>query len=122
MGAAKVDCWIEAGAAVSTLTVQETVSKLCQSGTSRSEAEDLFLSLGLSVQNLDLNLAFTAGAMFDLTKPYGLSHGDRASPSARSFPSRSLPQIKHGRRLPPTLDLRSSNFAETAGERVDKLG
>lgn len=77
-GAEKVERWIDAGAAVSTLTVQETVSKLCQSGMSRTEAEELFLSLGLDVLNLDLDLAFSAGAMFDLTRPYGLSHGDRA--------------------------------------------
>lgn len=77
-GATKVERWIDAGAAVSALTVQETVSKLCQSGMSRAEAEDLFHSLGLAVQPLDLELAFSAGAMFDLTRPYGLSHGDRA--------------------------------------------
>ncbi|RFC61788.1 PIN domain-containing protein [Fulvimarina endophytica] len=77
-GATKVERWIDAGAAVSTLTVQEAVSKLCQSGASRDEAEDLILSLGLVVHALHLDLAFSAGAMFDLTKPYGLSHGDRA--------------------------------------------
>ncbi|MDY8108720.1 type II toxin-antitoxin system VapC family toxin [Fulvimarina sp. 2208YS6-2-32] len=77
-GAANVERWIDGGAAASTLTVQEAVSKLCQSGMSRNEAEDLILSLGLVIQDLDLDLAFSAGAMFDLTKPYGLSHGDRA--------------------------------------------
>ncbi|MBP0618170.1 PIN domain-containing protein [Jiella mangrovi] len=77
-GAGTVEGWIDAGAAVSTLTVQETVSKLCQNGMSCNEAEELFLSLGLIVQPLDLDLAFSAGAMFALTKPYGLSHGDRA--------------------------------------------
>lgn len=77
-GAAKVERWIDAGASVSTLTVQETVSKLCQNGVSMSEAEELILSLGLTIEVLDLTLAFAAGAMFALTKPYGLSHGDRA--------------------------------------------
>ncbi|RLQ85278.1 PIN domain-containing protein [Notoacmeibacter ruber] len=77
-GAAKVERWIDAGAAVSTLTVQEAISKFCQSGMSRSEAEELILSLGLNAVALDLELAFAAGAMFAFTKPFGLSHGDRA--------------------------------------------
>ena len=62
-GAAKVERWIDSGAAVSTPTGQEAVSKLCQSGMSRSEAEDLILSLGLIVQALDLDLAFISCAI-----------------------------------------------------------
>ncbi|MDY8111145.1 PIN domain-containing protein [Fulvimarina sp. 2208YS6-2-32] len=104
-GAANVERWIDGGAAASTLTVQEAVSKLCQSGKSRNEAEDLILSLGLVIQDLDLDLAFSAGAMFDLTKPYGLSHGIApASPSDRSFPFRWLPPIRRGRRSRPISD------------------
>ena len=77
-GASKVERWIDAGAAVSTLTVQETVSKLCQTGMGQAEAEELVLALGLAVHVLDLDLAFKAGGMFALTRPFGLSHGDRA--------------------------------------------
>ena len=77
-GAVKVESWIEKGAAVSALTIQEVVSKLAQNGMPRTEAEELTLSLGLGLHVLDLRLAIDAGMMFPITKEYGLSHGDRA--------------------------------------------
>lgn len=77
-GAARVERWIDDGASVSALTVQETVSKLCQTGMALGEADELIRSLGLAVHALDLDLAVRAGGMFSLTKPFGLSHGDRA--------------------------------------------
>ena len=36
------------------------------------------LSLGVEIHALDTELAIEAGAMFPVTKPHGLSHGDRA--------------------------------------------
>lgn len=77
-GADKVERWIDDGAAVSALTIQETVSKLCQTGMGLEEADELVRALGLAVHALDLDLAVRAGGMFALTKPFGLSHGDRA--------------------------------------------
>ena len=77
-GAAKVERCIDAGASASALTIQEAISKLCQTGMTQDEAEELVRSLGLDVRPLDLALAFKAGGMFALTKPFGLSHGDRA--------------------------------------------
>jgi len=77
-GAAKVESWIEKGAAVSALTVQETVSKLAQNGMPSLDAEELVVSLGLDIHVLDLKHAVKAGMMFPLTKAHGLSHGDRA--------------------------------------------
>lgn len=77
-GATKVERWIDGGAVVSALTVQETVSKLCQAGMSLEEADELVRALGLTVHPLDFDLAVRAGGMFALTKPFGLSHGDRA--------------------------------------------
>ncbi len=77
-GATKVERWIDEGAAVSALTVQEAISKLCQTGMSVEEAEQLVQALGLVVQPLDFDLAVRAGGMFALAKPFGLSHGDRA--------------------------------------------
>lgn len=77
-GAETVERWIDAGAAVSALTIQETVSKLCQTGLSQGEARELVLALGLRIHALDLDLAMSAGAMFAVTKAFGLSHGDRA--------------------------------------------
>ena len=46
-GATKIERWIDAGAAASALTVQETLSKLCQTGMSQDETEELVLALGL---------------------------------------------------------------------------
>ena len=77
-GATKVERWIDEGAAVSTLTIQESVSKLCQTGMSVEEADELVRALGLTIHALDLDLAIRAGGMFSLTKQFGLSHGDRA--------------------------------------------
>lgn len=77
-GATKVERWIDEVAAVSALTVQETMSKLCQTGMRLEEAEELIRALGLAVHPLDFDLAVRAGGMFALTKPFGLSHGDRA--------------------------------------------
>lgn len=77
-GAAKVERWIDDGAAVSALTVQETVSKLCQTGMGLEETDELVRALGLAVHPLDFDLAIRAGGMFALTKAFGLSHGDRA--------------------------------------------
>lgn len=77
-GATKVERWIDEGAVVSALTVQETMSKLCQTGMAMEEAEELIRALGLAVHPLDFDLAVRAGGMFALTKPFGLSHGDRA--------------------------------------------
>ncbi len=77
-GAAKVERWIDQGAAASALTIQETVSKLCQTGMSQDEARELVLALGLSIHALDVDLAVSAGGMFAVTKAFGLSHGDRA--------------------------------------------
>ena len=77
-GATKVERWIDEGAAVSTLTIQEAISKLCQTGMSVEEAEQLIRDLGLVFHPLDFDLAVRAGGMFALTKPFGLSHGDRA--------------------------------------------
>lgn len=77
-GATKVEQWIDDGAAASGLTIQETVSKLCQTGMGLEEADELVRSLGLTVHPLDFDLGVRAGGMFALTKPFGLSHGDRA--------------------------------------------
>ena len=77
-GAEAVDRWLDRGAAASALTVQETMSKLVEKGFSDGEAEEAILALGLNVVAIDTALAFAAGAMFPQTKPYGLSHGDRA--------------------------------------------
>lgn len=37
-----------------------------------------FLALGLHIHALDIDLTVSAGGMFAVAKPFGLSHGDRA--------------------------------------------
>lgn len=69
---------MEDGASISTLTVQETVSKLVQRGMTMDDASQAISALGVTVCDLTLPLAVDAGGMFPLTRPFGLSHGDRA--------------------------------------------
>ena len=77
-GADRIEAMIEDGAAASAMIVQETMSKLVQLGLPRETAEEAIVSVGLNVHDVTFALAIEAGAMFPLTKPYGLSHGDRA--------------------------------------------
>ena len=77
-GADRIEGIIEDGAAVSTMIVQETMSKLVQLGLPREAAEEAIMSVGLNVHDVTFALAIEAGAMFPLTKPYGLSDDDRA--------------------------------------------
>lgn len=78
VGAERVEESMDAGAAISTLTVQEVVSKLVQRGMGTEAAAEAIAALGLAVHELSFDLAVDAGAMFPLTRQFGLSHGDRA--------------------------------------------
>ena len=77
-GAERIEGMIEDGAAVSTVIVQETMSKLVQLGLPREAAEEAIVSVGLNVHDVTFALAIEAGTMFPLTKPFGLSLSDRA--------------------------------------------
>lgn len=110
-GAAKVGRWIDKGAAVSALTIQETISKLRQAGMPRHDAEELCTSLGLDVRVLDLDLAMAAGNMFPLTKRFGLSHGDRACLALGL--TLAVPVI--------TADQRWSEVADDLGVKVEQF-
>ena len=110
-GADRVERWIEDGAAVSALTVQETVSKLCQTGMDLEEADELIQALGLAVHVLDFGLAVRAGGMFALTKAYGLSHGDRACLALGQ--KLAVPVV--------TADKAWSNVANDLGLRVEQF-
>ena len=59
-GADRVEGMIEDGAAVSTLTVQETTSKLVQLGLPRDAAEEAIVSVGLNVHDVTFALAIEA--------------------------------------------------------------
>ena len=78
-GADVVGDWLGRGAAVSALNLQELVSKIVRDGgmveMAAATIEDLALA---AVHDLTPDLALDAGAMIAHTRPYGLSHGDRA--------------------------------------------
>lgn len=77
-GAERIERSLDAGAAASTLMVQETVSKLVQRGMTPEDAASAVADLGLETHDLTFPLAVDAGALFPLTRRHGLSHGDRA--------------------------------------------
>lgn len=102
-GAERVEVAMEAGAAVSALTVQEVVSKLVQRGMTGAAAGEAIYALGLDVHDLSVSLAVQAGAMFPLTSRFGLSHGDRAC-------------LALGRALGATVLTADKAWSEVAGE------
>jgi PIN domain nuclease of toxin-antitoxin system len=69
--------WMDRGAAISTANVQEVMAKLIDRGTSREDARADVELLALDVADLTLADAEEAASMIALTKPRGLSAGDR---------------------------------------------
>jgi PIN domain nuclease of toxin-antitoxin system len=69
--------WMDRGAAISTANVQEVIAKLVDRGTSREDAAADVELLALEVAELTFEDAVEAGALIALTKPHGLSAGDR---------------------------------------------
>lgn len=71
--------WLRQGAVVSTLNVQELISKIVRDGGTREAAAATVEDLALEAQHdLTPTLAIEAGAMIIHTRAHGLSHGDRA--------------------------------------------
>ena len=92
--------WLERGAAISILNVQELVSKLAEAGMGREDVEATLADLPLDIQSITGELAIDAGFMRSQTGRRGLSHGDRACLAlARSL---ALPAITADR---PWADL-----------------
>lgn len=78
-GGDAVEDWLRRGAVVSTLNLQELVSKIVRDGGTREAATATVEDLALEAQHdLTAKLAIEAGAMIVHTRAYGLSHGDRA--------------------------------------------
>ena len=69
--------WIDRGAAISTANAQEVMAKLVDRGTARADARADIELLALDVVDLTMADAEEAAAMIALTKPHGLSAGDR---------------------------------------------
>lgn len=71
--------WLGRGAAVSTLNLQELVSKIVRDGGTGDDAAETVADLALeALHDLTPSLAIGAGAMVVHTRAHGLSHGDRA--------------------------------------------
>ena len=101
--------WLRRGAVVSTLNVQELVSKIVRDGGTRDDASATLVDLALEAQHdLTSTLAIEAGAMIVHARVHGLSHGDRACLAlARHL---DLPAI--------TADRDWAKVAEAVGVRV----
>ena len=78
LGAAVVARAIAAGAAISTVSLAEIVSKLSELGRSEEEVRRVIDGLGLDVVPFDEDHAFRAGGLRTATRSAGLSLGDRA--------------------------------------------
>ena len=76
-GAIEARRWLR-DAAISALNLQEIVSKVVDKGVPEDTVPDLLERLRLVVHPLDADLALEAGLLRGVTKPKGLSHGDRA--------------------------------------------
>ncbi|MCG8273942.1 type II toxin-antitoxin system VapC family toxin [Aquamicrobium sp. NLF2-7] len=78
IGADQAEQWLDQGAAISGLCVQETMANLVRRDVDRQSAVEVIEALGLEVHPLDFDLAIDAGDLITSTRSKGLSHGDRA--------------------------------------------
>ena len=76
-GSEKVESAL-AGAIIGTVNLSEVMAKLVENGMPEPEAISFIDELDLEIIPFDTHLAFRAGALRPLTKPLGMSLGDRA--------------------------------------------
>lgn len=67
-----------AAAAISAVNLSEVVAKLADAGMSEEEIRTTLEPLGLEVVDFDAEQAYQAGLLRPITRPAGLSLGDRA--------------------------------------------
>ena len=67
-----------AQAVVSSVNLSEVVAKLYDRGANSREVSEILSGLDLEVRGFDTKLALSAAALRDITRPLGLSLGDRA--------------------------------------------
>ena len=67
-----------AEAVVSSVNLSEVAAKLSDYGIDCQEVREILSGLGLDVREFDTELALMAGALREVTRPLGLSLGDRA--------------------------------------------
>jgi ribonuclease VapC len=66
------------GALLSTVNFAEAITRLVRDGMAADRAAAAITALPIGLRDLDAELATDAGALFDQTRPFGLSLGDRA--------------------------------------------
>jgi len=76
-GREKVESALE-GAVIGTVNLSEVMAKLVEKGVPEPQAISAIDELELEIIPFDTHLAFRAGALRPLTKPLGMSLGDRA--------------------------------------------
>lgn len=104
--------WLRQGAVVSTLNVQELISKIVRDGGTREAAAATVEDLALEAQHdLTATLAIEAGAMVIHTRAHGLSHGDRACLALAM--QLDLPAV--------TADREWAKVADAVGVRVELI-
>lgn len=107
-GAVIAEEWLDKGAAISTLCVQEAIAILVRRGVERDAAAEVMTALGVKAHPLDFDLAVDGGVLITQTQAKGLSHGDRACLAlARKL---KLPTV--------TADRIWSEIAEEVGVKV----
>ena len=77
-GAEQVAAAVAGGAAISAVNLSEVVAKLSEAGIPEAPIHEALDPLGLDIVDFDAALAYRAGLWRPLTKPAGLSLGDRA--------------------------------------------
>lgn len=63
---------------VSSVNLSEVAARLSDRGVDSQEVVEILSGLGLEVREFDTELALMAGALHKVTRPLGLSLGDRA--------------------------------------------
>ena len=84
-GSRKVEAWLDRGATVSTVVLQEFVTRLLQEGFSSDDTEAAVESLGVDVHNHTSTLAFDAASVYASTRNLDLTHVDRSCLALASY-------------------------------------
>ena len=77
-GAVKVETWLDEGGIASTVVLQELVTRLLREGFNTADAEEAVENLDLPWHDHTAELARAAAGLYSITRPFGLSHGDRS--------------------------------------------
>ena len=103
-------------AAISTVNLTEVVSKLRDRGVPPEEAVAIHLEAGIDVVPFGVEAALRAGLLRDLTRPYGLSLGDRCCLATAQIEGFSILTADAAwESLAPALGLSNANIRPRRG-------